>query len=152
MKHGAALHKLRPENLQNILFYTFTNYSINGATTKPSATAMAMASTPGIKNGWLNTRLPIRVEPVSSICTAPNNVGYVGSTKSADTAAKDAIMIYTEPVFSGVMPNAKITAGTKACVVAAWLYNNVLAKKNATANKNGYAVTMLEARALISGI
>ena len=111
-----------------------------------------MDSTPGIKNGWLNTSLPIRVEPVSSICTAPKSVGYVGNTKSADTAAKDAMIIYTDPVFSGVIPRAKITAGTNACVVAAWLYNNVLAKKNATANKNGYAVTMLEARALISGI
>ena len=50
------------------------------------------------------------------------------------------------------MPRAKITVGTNACVVAAWLYNNVLAKKNATANKAGYAATMLEARALISGI
>ena len=111
-----------------------------------------MASTPGMKNGWLNTSLPIRVEPVSSICTAPKSVGYVGNTKSADTAAKEAIIMYTDPGFSGVMPRARITAGTNACVVAAWLYNNVLAKKNATANRNGYAVTMLEARALISGI
>ena len=30
--------------------------------------------------------------------------------------------------------------------------HNVLAKKNATANRNGYAVTKLDARALISGI
>ena len=51
-----------------------------------------MDSTPGIKNGWLNTSLPIRVEPVSSICTAPKSVGYVGNTKSADTAAKDAML------------------------------------------------------------
>ena len=65
--------------------------------------------------------LPIRVEPVSSICTAPKSVGYVGNTKSADTAAKDAIIIYTDPVFSGVIPRAKITAGTNVCVVAAWL-------------------------------
>ena len=63
-----------------------------------------MASTPGMKNGWLNTNFPIRVEPVSSICTAPKSVGYVGNTKSADTAAKDAIIIYTDPVFSVVMP------------------------------------------------
>ena len=83
---------------------------------------------------------------------SPQSVGYVGNTKSADTAAKDAIIIYTDPVFSGVIPRARITAGTNACVVAAWLYNNVLAKKNATANRNGYAATMLEARALISGI
>lgn len=83
---------------------------------------------------------------------SPKSVGYVGSTKSADTAAKDAIMIYTDPVFSGVIPKARITAGTSACVVAAWLYKSVLAKKKATANKNGYAVTMLEAMALISGI
>lgn len=75
------------------LFLTFTSYSINGATTKPSATEIAIASTPGMKNGWLNTSLPIRVEPVSSICTAPKSVGYVGNTKSADTAAKDAIII-----------------------------------------------------------
>ena len=135
-----------------LALFSFHHYNINGATTKPSATAIAMASTPGMKNGWLNTSLPIRVEPVSSICTAPKSVGYVGNTKSADTAAKDAIIIYTDPGFSGVIPRAKITAGTNACVVAAWLYNNVLAKKNATANKNGYAVTMLEARALISGI
>ena len=60
--------------------------------------------------------------------------------------------MYTEPVFSGVIPKARITAGTSACVVAAWLYNSVLAKKKATANKNGYAVTMLDAMALISGI
>ena len=105
----------------NYPYLAFTNYSINGATTKPSATAIAMDSTPGIKNGWLNTSLPIRVEPVSSICTAPKSVGYVGNTKSADTAAKDAMIIYTDHVFSGVIPRAKITAGTNACVVAAWL-------------------------------
>ena len=46
-------------------------------------------------------------------------------------------MIYTDPVFSGVIPKARITAGTSACVVAAWLYKSVLAKKKATANKNG---------------
>ena len=34
----------------------FTNYNINGAITKPSATETAMASTPGMKKGWLNTR------------------------------------------------------------------------------------------------
>ena len=61
-------------------------------------------------------------------------------------------MIYTDSVCSGVIPKARITAGTSACVVAAWLYKSVLAKKKATASKNGYAVTMLEAMALISGI
>lgn len=81
--------------------------------------------------------LPIRVVPVSSICTAPSSVGYVGNTKRADTAAKEAMMVVTPAVFVGVMPMAMITVGIKACVVAAWEYNKVLAKNNATANKNG---------------
>ncbi len=29
----------------------------------------------GMKNGWLKTNLPIRVVPVSSICTAATRVG-----------------------------------------------------------------------------
>ena len=55
---------------------------------KPNATASAMQTVPGMKNGWSTTYLPKRVEPVSSISTAASRVGYVGRTKSADTAAK----------------------------------------------------------------
>ena len=36
--------------------------------------AMAMVATPGMKKGWLNTALPMRVEPVSSISTAASRV------------------------------------------------------------------------------
>ena len=37
------------------------------------AAPMAMVATPGMKKGWLNTALPIRVEPVSSISTAASS-------------------------------------------------------------------------------
>ncbi len=51
------------------------DYSSIPPTTKPSATDVVIVTTPGTKNGWLNTRLPIRVEPVSSISTAASSVG-----------------------------------------------------------------------------
>lgn len=56
----------------------------------------------------------MRLVPVSSICTAPNNVGYVGNTNRAETAANEATIIGTEAVFSGVIPKATITVGIKA--------------------------------------
>ena len=108
-----------------------------GAKTKPKATETTIVNTPGKKNGWLNTYFPMRLVPVSSICTAPNNVGYVGNTNKAETAANEATIIGTEAVFSGVMPKATITVGIKAWVVAACEYKSILAKNKATANKNG---------------
>ena len=50
-------------------------HNTKGATKKPNATANTIASTPGSKNEWLNTKRPMRVLPVSSICTAPSSVG-----------------------------------------------------------------------------
>lgn len=55
---------------------------------KPKPTAKMIARVPGTIKLWLKTYLPMRVEPVSSICTAPSKVGYVGNTKRAETAAK----------------------------------------------------------------
>ena len=37
------------------LLFHGKNYSISGAKTKPSNTESAIASSPGRKNGWLNT-------------------------------------------------------------------------------------------------
>ena len=86
---------------------------------KPNATEKAIAKTPGIKNAWLNTYLPSLVEPVSSICTAPRSVGYVGKTNRADTAAKDATSIYASPGFAALIPKAATTTGVIAFAVAA---------------------------------
>ena len=52
-----------------------SGYKTNPAIKNPKVTANVIAMTPGIKNGWLKTYLPIRVEPVSSISTAAINVG-----------------------------------------------------------------------------
>ena len=51
------------------------DYRTAPAIKKPNRTDKAIAITPGTKNGWLNTYLPIRVEPVSSISTAAIKVG-----------------------------------------------------------------------------
>ena len=63
----------------NKLVYIYVSYMENykaaPAIKKPNNTDKAIAITPGTKNGWLNTYLPIRVEPVSSISTAAIKVG-----------------------------------------------------------------------------
>lgn len=51
------------------------DYKTAPAIKKPNNTDKLIAITPGTKNGWLNTYLPIRVEPVSSISTAAIKVG-----------------------------------------------------------------------------
>ena len=51
------------------------NYRIIPPNKKPNETANATAIVPGIKNGWLKTNRPMRVVPVSSICTAATSVG-----------------------------------------------------------------------------
>ena len=81
-----------------------------------------MHTTPGTRNGWLNTYLPMRVEPVSSISTAASSVGYVGSTNSAETAGKAASAV------SGLTPIAN-AAGMSAFAVAAWEYSSDAAMK-----------------------
>lgn len=87
-------------------------YKIIPPITKAKTTEREIATTPGIMNGWLKTNLPIRVEPVSSISTAAINVGYVGRTKSALTAANDATTV------KGETPNNN-ALGINALVVAA---------------------------------
>ena len=94
---------------------------------KPNATASAMQTVPGMKNGWSTTYLPKRVEPVSSISTAASRVGYVGRTKSADTAAKLATAV------KGLTPTAS-AAGIIAFAVAACEYRSADAKKSTTAS------------------
>ena len=85
-----------------------------------SATERATIMVPGTKNEWLNTNLPTLVVPVSSIAIAPKVVGYVGSTKSPETAANEATRIQIWPEFSGVViPSAAATAGIITRVVAA---------------------------------
>lgn len=88
------------------------DYKTAPAIKKPNNTDKLIAITPGTKNGWLNTYLPIRVEPVSSISTAAIKVGYVGRINNADTAANAAIAA------SGETPN-KIAVGYNAFAVAA---------------------------------
>ena len=88
------------------------DYKIIPPIANANATERAIATVPGIINGWLNTALPIRVDPVSSISTAAINVGYVGRMKSALTAANDATTV------NGDTPRA-IALGINAFAVAA---------------------------------
>ena len=69
------------------------NYRIIPPNRKPKVTAKITAIVPGIKNGWLKTKRPMRVVPVSSICTAATSVGYVGRINRPDTAENDAIAV-----------------------------------------------------------
>ena len=48
------------------------------------------------------------------------------------------------------MPKAATTAGVMALAVAAWLYNNIAAKKKITANRAGYSDTVEAEKSVIS--
>src|SRR5665647_1807663 len=104
---------------------------MNEPNRNPSPTAIAMLITPGMRNGWLNTYLPIWVVPVSSICTAARSVAYVGRTNIAETAGKAATAA------TGARPIAR-AVGMRALVVAAWEYSSVEAKNNTTASIHGW--------------
>ena len=76
------------------------------------------------------------------------HVGWISLPVIISTIATSLIVSYVIYRLTHIDSNAAVLILSLIHI----LYNNVLAKKNATANRNGYAVTMLEASALISGI